>query len=168
MVFGLWCITPLSTIFQLYRGSWWRKPEYPEKTTDLSQVTDKLYHIMLYWVRFAWTGFELTTLVVVDTDCTGKSKCYAITPMTVPSLTMNISSLSINHCLTNYSVSWITWFDPGNLAVYIYCFHESNTGQLSDVQRPWLYIHHARIYILQKIILTFSIHFIIIVLITMQ
>ena len=22
--------------------SWWRKPEYPEKTTDLPQVTDKL------------------------------------------------------------------------------------------------------------------------------
>ena len=37
--FGLWCLMPLSTIFQLYR---WRKPEYPKKTTDLSQIIDKL------------------------------------------------------------------------------------------------------------------------------
>ena len=58
---GLWCSTPLPTIFQLFRGSqfyWWGKPGLLEKIVDLLQITEKMYRIMFYWIHLVMSGIR--------------------------------------------------------------------------------------------------------------
>ena len=56
----------------------------PRENHALSQVTDKLYHIMLY--TSPWSRFELTTSVVIDTDCRDscESNYHTITATAAP------------------------------------------------------------------------------------
>ena len=57
-----------------------------ENHPDLSQVTDKLYDKKLYRIHLVWAEFDLTTLVVISTDCIGsyKSNYHTIKTMTAP------------------------------------------------------------------------------------
>ena len=137
----MWCLTPFPTIFMLYPGDefyWRRKPEYPKKKIDLSQVTDELYHIILFEYTSLWAGFELT-LVVIYTYCTGKckSKYHTTTTTTHPLIyemhrSKECFMWSI-YCIYNYNASCrlILFFFHNHHTWIFYSFRTENVNQSS-------------------------------------
>ena len=75
---ALVCLMVFSATFNNISVILWQSVllvEETGETTDLSQVTDKLYHIMVYISNIStWLRFELTTSVVIGTDCISSCK----------------------------------------------------------------------------------------------
>ena len=66
-----------------------------ENHQNLSQVTDKLYYIMLY--TSPWWRFKLKTSVVIGTNCIGSYKSNYHTIMTTTTLTNNEAQMRITN-----------------------------------------------------------------------
>ena len=98
---GLWCLMPLSTIFQLccgcqfYCGGNQRTRRKP--LTCRKSLTN-FHHIMLYRVHLVMNKTQTHNLVVIGTDCTGscKSNYHTSMKMTTPQKISLISPIRIN------------------------------------------------------------------------
>jgi len=68
---GLWCFNAIFkniSVISWRSVYWWRKLEYPEKPTDLSQVSDTLDHVVLYRVHLAVSGTRNKLIAQVSTQ----------------------------------------------------------------------------------------------------
>jgi hypothetical protein len=76
------------------------KPEYPEKTTDLPQVTEKTlsHNVVLSTPCLSRIRTHKSTLVVIGTDCTGSYKSNYHTITTTTGIKRKINHSSFQRC----------------------------------------------------------------------
>jgi len=128
----------LSTIFhilQLYCGGqfyWSRKPKYLEKTTDLPQVTDKLYHIILYREHPCHETVRTNYFSNDVTHCTGSCKSNYHTKMNTTHPTWQVLDISGSGLTRYYFNHNLTFFCGGFVSSFFSSFFSSSSSLFSS------------------------------------
>jgi hypothetical protein len=126
----------LDTVFNATLNYFSAISDYPEKTTDLSQVTDKLYHIML--CTSPWLVVEPTTSVVIGTDYKGSCKLSSLLYTLVENLLVSVFWILVLGRHTSRFVEKKLWFQHKCSAIDIFSILNFLSDNICVVFNWWL------------------------------
>jgi hypothetical protein len=142
---------------------WWRKPEYPKKTTDLLQVTDTLSDqfnliLMIFWLTFFRAEFTfIKSITLMNTQGFSgieRRECHSVAIADYWGL--NVTEIK-NH--RNNTVPFLRSVESVKLRVFCYIYTTQYTNKFSSVPITTKVVSlnpvHGKVYTIQHFVTKF-------------